>query len=34
VCRIGFHFQDYIVVLICFIPYVIWIVSMISRLFM
>lgn len=34
VCRIGFHFQDYIVVLICFIPYVIWSVSMISRLFM
>ena len=33
VCKIGFHIQDYILIFICLIPYVICAVSLISQLF-
>lgn len=29
VCQIGFHIQDYLLILLCLIPYIVWLVSII-----
>ena len=31
VCNIGFHIQDFIFILLCLIPYVVWIAGMFIR---
>ena len=34
VCRIGFHAQDYLFLLLCLIPYVLWILEMVGVTFL
>lgn len=30
VCQIGFHIQDYVLILVCAVPYLIWILSILK----